>query len=226
MKATDLRSAGMVTIAVSCLFSLPASAVTIWTDWTGATVGAPGTAVGTVSGVSVSYSGELDNFVTSGSSNIWAPDSSFIGGTSTASPSTVGDDLRLNGDATGINTITFDSAVTNPVFAFWSLGAGGSPATFTFIDATPSFEAGGPNASFGGNPITVEGNVVSGVEGNGVVQFTGTFTSISWTNTFENFYAFTVGINRTNGTVPEPGTLLLFGLGLLGLSLTRRRAAN
>jgi len=155
--------------------------------------------------------------VTNGMSNIWAPNTSFIGGTVTTSPSTVADDIRLNGSFAGTDTITFDSPIVNPVFAIWSLGAPGLGASFTF-NLTPTFEAGGPNSQFGGVALSVVGNVVSGAEGNGVVQFTGTFSSISWTNTFENFYAFTVGTAGTPGGVPEPSTALLLGSGLSGLA--------
>ena len=102
--------------------SAPAAASTIWTDWSGATAGAPGTATGSVGGVGVTYSGELDNFVLNGISPIWFPDSSFIGGTVDTSPSVVGDDLRLDGVPSSVNTITFASSVTDPVFAIWSLG--------------------------------------------------------------------------------------------------------
>lgn len=159
-----------------------------------------------------------------GTSNIWAPNSSFIGGTVTTSPSTVGDDIRLNGSFTGTNTISFATAVVNLVFAIWSLGQPDLAASFAF-NATPTLEAGGPNSLFGGSTITVSGNTVSGHEGNGVVQYTGTFTSISWTNTFENFYAFTVGLNGPSepSSVPEPGTLALLALGLAGLDLASRR---
>ena len=211
-------------VAIPLLFVASASAATIWTEWTSATVGAPGSASGSLGGVGVSYSGELDSAVINGLSNIWAPNSTFTGGTVTASPSVVGDDIRLNGTFTGTNTITFASPLVNPVFAIWSLGAPSVPASFIF-NATPTLEAGGPNSQFGGSSITVLGNVVSGNEGNGVVQFTGTFSSISWTDTFENFYAFTVGVNGGSPPpgVPEPGTLILLGLGLASVAVWHRR---
>ena len=218
---TAVAIAGMLGFTV-----LPAFAITTWTDWTSATTGAPGSATGTLGGVGVSYVGELDSAVTNGTSAIWAPNSSFIGGTVTASPSTVGDDLRLDGSSTGTNTITFASPVVNPVFAIWSLGAPGTTASFIFNSLSPTLQAGGPNADFGGGPLSVAGNVVSGAEGNGVLQFAGTLSSISWTNTPEFFYAFTVG---TAGSVddltpvPEPTTLLLLGTTAAGLGLARWR---
>ena len=169
---------------LAALFSGPASAATVWVDWTASTLGAPGSALGSASGVVVRYAGELDNAVINGTSAIWAPNSSFVGGTSTTSPSTVSDELQLNGSSTASNTITFGTPVVNPLIAIWSLGQPGAPASFTF-DHVPTLQAGGPNSFFGGASLTVAGNTVSGVEGNGVVQFTGTFSSISWTDTFE-----------------------------------------
>jgi len=107
----------------------------------------------------------------------------------------------------------------NPVFAIWSLGQPRLPAWFT-VDLAPTLEAGGPNANFGGSTITVSNNV-SGGEGNGVVQFNGLVSSISWTDTPENYYGFTVGVA---GSIPEPRAYLvmLAGLGLLGFLAKRR----
>jgi hypothetical protein len=218
-------------MTICMLFILAAStpsaaAATIWTDWTSASSGAPGSATGTVGGVGVSYAGELAGFVINGGSNIWNPESSFVGGTVTDSPDAIGDDLRLIGNTGLTNTITFSTPVENPVFAIWSLGQPGVMASFTF-GLTPTLQAGGPNANFGGSSISIAGNVVSGFEGNGVVQFNGTVSSISWTNTPENFYAFTVGVNGDIvNPIPEPSTILLTvaGAGLLLLCRSVKRS--
>src|SRR5512140_2124675 len=120
------RKSGIRTALLGCLMTVttlfaPATfAATDWTNWTSATVGGPGSAAGTLNGVAVSYSGEVIASVLNGQSGIWSPNSSFIGGTVTASPSTINDDIRLNGTFTGTNTLTFASPLVNPVFAIWS----------------------------------------------------------------------------------------------------------
>lgn len=226
MKAPFARMQLPVAVLLCGLWATtPVSAQTTWVDWTSATIGAPGSAVATLNGGGVTYSGELDAAVINGSGNIWSPASTWIGGTSTASPNTVADYIRLNGDFRGTNTITFAAPIENPLFAIYSLGTSRLPVSFTF-NLTPTVQAGGPSAGFGGTSVTVLGNVMTGMEGNGVVQFAGSVSSISWTtDVFENYFAFTVG---SAGSVPEPSAhlMLLAGLALLAFAVRRRAAGS
>ena len=131
--------------------------------------------------------------------------------------------MQLFGGNNNVNTITFNPSVVNPVFAIWSLGQGGLPASFDFT-ATPVFVSGGPSFEYAGYSISVLGNVVSGEEGNGTVQFVGTFSSISWTNpTYENWYGFNVG---APASVPDGGTTLaMLGVAMAGMAWARRKVS-
>jgi hypothetical protein len=123
------------------------------------------------------------------------------------------------------DTITFSQAVTNPVFAIRSLGQSGTNASFSFLQ-TPTFEAGGPSNEYNGSAITVAGNVVSGSEGNGSIEFFGTFDSITWTNpAAENWYGFTVGVQSS---VPEPSTwaMMILGFAAIGFFAHRRNKSG
>jgi hypothetical protein len=100
-------------------------------------------------------------------------------------------------------------------------------ASFVFSSSSFSIQSGGPNAEYGGGSISQSGNIVSGLEANGALQFLGTFSAISWTNPdYEYFYAFTAGVPQ-GSAVPIPGALPLFmgGLALLGLLAGRKKNA-
>jgi hypothetical protein len=207
--------------------------VIAWTDWTTFSAGTTnGTATGAIGSVGVSYLGQvLSNSNTNNTAGgvSWGPASTFSGGSISNAPP-FRDIITLNGGtATGTNTITFSTPVVDPVMAIWSLGAGGTPASFVFSASEPfTIQSGGPSNEFGGSSITKAGNVVNGIEGNGTIRFSGTFSEITWTNPqSEFFYGFTAGVAGVAGpSVPGPSTLVTFVMGLLVLApfILRQRA--
>jgi hypothetical protein len=208
-----------------------------WTNWTSQTAGASsGSAVGTISfsggPVTVSYSGN----VSSNASGYWLPAAIF------KSPGSPGlglvDNAPLDnnnipltgGTNTSTNTISFSTAVVNPVMALLSLGGNPGSAEFDF-QSTPSQPINISTVFTGpGTTQYTENGVlswneaamtVSGLGASGIVQFQGTYNSISWTNpVYETWFMFTVG---APSAVPLPATLMLFGPGLVGLAAIRRR---
>jgi hypothetical protein len=200
-----------------------AHAATIdWNTWTSATTGT--ISAGPVA-VTFSAGGSVDNLVPNYPS--YTPTTTYADGTIVSNaPTSANGILQLAGGNSNVNTVTFSTPVLNPVMAIWSLGASGTAASFVFIDAIPTFLSGGPSAEYGGSSITVTGNTVSGLEGNGTVLFPGTFSSISWTNpNYEFWYGFDVGVAGIAGAVPEPETyaLMMAGLALLGFVARRRK---
>ena len=216
-------------LLAGAVFTTPTHADTIaWANWTTGTAGNPGSASGTLTGgLTVTYSGQTSGLTTVPS---WTPTSTFSGGTvGNAPPSTAS--IQLEGTAANavpiMESITFSSPVVDPVFAIWSLGQTSITASFDFLSKSPqpiTLISGGPSTEFHGSSITVNGQNVTGNEGNGVIMFDGTFDTISFTTpNFENYYAFTVGYDQTlTPSVPEPATLSLFGLGLAAIPVARK----
>lgn len=181
----------------------PAGTFVYWAAWSTVTPGAPGSAAGTLSppggDVQVSFTGELRNGsqTQSGATNNWLPVTTFTSATVQNPPPDPGM-LQLTGSSL-TQTITFSAKVRDPVVAVWIVGFGslGVPSTWTF-DAAPLVLQFGPSGSWPTSTLTASGNSITGNEGNGLLQFTGTFTSLSFTvptpEIFPGFGGFTVGI--------------------------------
>jgi hypothetical protein len=202
-----------------------ANAATIdWATWSSSSsnVLTGGTATGvTGAGVTITYSGEVQQVVPNYPS--WDPNATWADGTVIANaPLASGGIIKLfGGPGTGTDTITFSSAVLNPVIAIWSLGQGGDPTTFNF-DQAFTIVAGGSSVEYGGSTITSSGTVVTGVEGNGSIEFTSpdAITSITFiTPNTENWYGFTVGV----AAVPELSTWVMMILGFAGVGFMAYR---
>ena len=208
----------MTATALACCASA-SSAATTWTDWTSSTANS---AVGTLGSTTVNFSGPVYFAQTAGGADYWTsgtPDPYSVTGRPTGT-----DIVAIVGGPGTTFTLSFSQAVTNPYFAGLSLGQpGGYFVTYEF-DATPTLISSG-QGYWGGcaTCLTVSGNNLIGEEGHGVVQFMGSFTSISWTvPVAETWHGFQVGVNA----IPEPETyaLMLAGLGAVGFMARRRKA--
>jgi hypothetical protein len=219
-----------LSIAATITALLPASAgaATIdWTTWTTVNQGSPtgGSASGAAGGVGVTYSGE----VLTPYNPVWTPTTTWADGTIIANAPPGGSQGYIGlqgGPGTGTDTITFSHSVTNPVMAIWSLGQSGITASLQFPGEAFTIVAGGPSSQYSGSSIVACGAGVCGNEGNGSIEFLGTFSSISFTtpNT-EYWYGFNVGVAApAPGTGPGAGLASLAGLALAGLFARTRRA--
>jgi hypothetical protein len=223
---------GSVLIFVATL--TPALGATIsWTNWKTqpTSTSATGTLLVGSTSVDVSYSGEIAFSQLNGAgTNFFLPLTTF-----TAPPDVpnapVKDMIAIDGTAT-THTVSFSTPVVDPIMEIVSLGQSlaGRHTQYQFSLApgqSISILNQGPSTSFGGcnTCLSLTGTTISGTEGDGIIKFTGTFASLTWTGAEPEFWnGFTFG--ATGLPVPEPslwGTVLI---GFAGLATALRRRSQ
>ncbi|MBL8554334.1 MAG: PEP-CTERM sorting domain-containing protein [Phenylobacterium sp.] len=217
---SKLFAAAVATAALAA--ASQAGAVTVnWADWTAQTSGTHVDGTITVGSdmVDVDYDGAIYFTQTNGGTDFWL-DTGYTQGVVNRPTGT--DLIALDGG--GLKTITFSQAVVNPYLAFtsWNNNTVNFSAPFTIVSQGCGYWGCG---TFSPN-ITNTGFFGSG-EVHGVLQFQGTFTSLTFTDSSELWHGFTVGIGGVSTGVPEPATwgLMILGFGAAGAMLRSRRRA-
>jgi hypothetical protein len=150
--------------------------------------------------VAVTYSGEGGAHIQlpGGTAVFFDPPATYLSPTVTNPPPPRGA-IAVSGDAVRTHTVTFATPVKNPVVAVWSVGFGslGLPMEWEF-EAPPALLSSGTNSYNLPPNLTVSGRRLRGVEGNGVIEFTGTFDALRFTlpvpEPYPGFAVFTVGV--------------------------------
>ena len=203
------------------VFSAPLQASTIaWTNWTSAVVSTTaGSAAGVINAtsgsVSINYSGDVEsptqvNANTTGN-DYWNFPLTYTGGIVSNAPDSLNRDvISFAQGNTVTDTITFSRPVVNPILAIVSLNA----ADMSFNTPVTVLASGqgffGSGSLFVNTPNTL---LQDTGEGNGIIELSGTFSSLTFVHTAPEFWAgFTIGIQDVaTSSVPEPGTALLLG---------------
>ncbi len=214
-------------LSLLCLGLLinPSAAPVVWVDWTSGTAGANGVANGTLTlgttSVNVNYSGEIAFIQTSGGINYWTPSGAYLSTSVDNAPATT-DIIALSYTTT--KTITFSQAVDNLFFAFISLNVNGYQFNrdFEIVSCGTGYCGSGTLSKTNPSAGVYQLNATSG-EPHGVIRFTGSVTSITWTSLINEYWnGFTVGTYGL-APVPELSSCWLLGIALIALFVRLRR---
>lgn len=238
---------GLLTLYFS---SIAAAAPIYWTDWTGTDLdqgpgfAAQGTITTTTSSVTATYTNPngIGFYQPSGGTDYYQNNSGGRNDAISPYTSSVVDNSPTGTDIVALSraggqTLTFSTAIANPVFAFVSLNGNG----YAFLNQDFNIlSVGGEDGNAcgywgcggvskvvtdigGGNFMyALNSSNVGGSEPHGVIQFTGAFDTLTWESSSNEYWnGFTVGVQGTARevfqptNVPEPGTLSLAALGIL-----------
>lgn len=202
------------TILTTCL-STPAFAVQVsWTDWVSSPdqFSASGNLLVGTTSVNVDYSGTgAHGFVQTGTgTNFWTGPAYTQGTIDNAPPASELVALSQGGTV----TINFSQTVQDPLIGLVSWN--NNPVEF---GVPIQFDSFGPG--FWGNGTPTVSPAGTGFFGNGelhgVLRVPGSYDSITFSHSGEFWHGFTVGASGLASPVPIPATVLLFGLGIIGL---------
>jgi len=178
---------------------IPERVKTAWVTWHTWDGNNPGTVVGTIvtptQFVTVTYTGEVDfTELENNGINYFRPKSTYSCPVVINAPSTA-NMIAISGTPE-THTLSFSPPIKNPVIAIVSLGGGSLSVGYKF-SAKPAILVQGRGKYYGGGDDRlqiVDETTLEGTEGDGLIQFTGRFGSISWTvEASEYWNGFTVG---------------------------------
>jgi hypothetical protein len=220
-----IRIATIAALVVGSVYST-AAAAQVAVSWADLTSASPGGVTGSIDAdgtpIGVTFSGAYGFAQTDGTGTYYWTEGTpapYTGGIVDNAPPTT-DIIAL--DPGGLKTITFSQAVSDVYLALisWNGNAGTFDQPFDVISEGCGYWGCGSFTS-----VTPTSFVASG-ELHGVIRFTGTFTSVSFTDLDENWHGIQIGIGSVAPPppVPEPAgwAMMIGGFTLAGGAMRRR----